>query len=85
MAPLKWSRTRLLKAAEIECLRTGAQEANVRRIWKHLSRNEAGATALEYALIAGIVSIGIVGASQGIAGSFVDMLGSVTPNISLSE
>lgn len=66
-------------------MRTEAWETNLKRILKDLSRNEAGATALEYALIGGIVSIGIVAAAQGIAGSLVDMLGSVTTGISLSE
>jgi pilus assembly protein Flp/PilA len=49
----------------------------MRLAWAVFADNENGATAIEYALIAGIVSISIVAAALGIKGSLVDSFTSV--------
>lgn len=52
----------------------------MRRIVKDFCRNEDGATTLEYVLIIAVVSIGIIGAAQGITLALDGMINGVNDN-----
>jgi pilus assembly protein Flp/PilA len=54
------------------------------RFWK-FSRDERGATAIEYALIAGIVSLSIIIGLTGIKGSLQNQLNSVAPTLQAAK
>lgn len=47
------------------------------RILKNFWRNESGATAIEYVLIAAVVGVGIIGAAQGITAALNGMFDQV--------
>jgi pilus assembly protein Flp/PilA len=49
----------------------------MRRLVQDFARDEAGATAIEYALVASLVSIIIVGACMSIGTSLVGKIGGV--------
>jgi pilus assembly protein Flp/PilA len=53
-------------------------------ILKSFWHNDDGATAIEYALIAGIVSIGIIGSADGIADSLVTAFGKIDAKLDQS-
>ncbi|MEM8827503.1 MAG: Flp family type IVb pilin [Pseudomonadota bacterium] len=61
----KWMRIR--KAGHMSVLK-----------WKKLHRDERGATAIEYGLLAALIAISAVGAFQGFGNGLIDMWGFVS-------
>jgi len=49
---------------------------------KGFAANERGTTAIEYAFIAALVSMGIVGALSAMSGSLMDLFGSISSTLS---
>ena len=47
------------------------------RLMKRVRNNEAGATAIEYGLIAALIAIAAIGALQGMSGALNDTFGDV--------
>jgi pilus assembly protein Flp/PilA len=53
------------------------RESNVWQLIRHFTRNEQGATAIEYGLIAAGISVAIIAVVQGVGGSLVTTFTSV--------
>jgi pilus assembly protein Flp/PilA len=53
----------------------------MKRILRDFWRNESGATAIEYVLIAAVVGVGIIGAAQGITAALNGMFDRVEGNL----
>lgn len=49
---------------------------------RNFARNESGATSIEYALIASILSLAIIGGLTGVRGSLVNVFDSVVAGFS---
>ena len=50
-------------------------------MWKSLLKDESGATAIEYGLIAALVSVAAIGALTAMGGSLVTMFTSVSDEL----
>lgn len=46
-----------------------------------IRKNESGATAIEYGLIAALIAVVIIGAVTAVGGGLEDMFGTVTDNL----
>jgi pilus assembly protein Flp/PilA len=51
------------------------------RTFKTFFKDESGATAIEYGLIAGLVSVAAIAALQALGGSLVDIFGVVSSRL----
>jgi pilus assembly protein Flp/PilA len=49
----------------------------IRKLWK----NESGATAIEYGLIAALIAVAIIGGAQALGGSLNDMFSTVSDKV----
>ena len=54
----------------------------IREAWDQLIGDDAGATALEYALIAALIFLVILGAVQLLAGNVTDMYNTIANSVS---
>ena len=54
----------------------------IRELWDHLIGDGTGATALEYALIAALIFLVIVGSVQLMAGNVTDMYNTIANAVS---
>jgi len=50
----------------------------MRKFIKTFARDESGATAIEYALIAALIAVAIVGAATTLGGDISDLFGTVS-------
>jgi pilus assembly protein Flp/PilA len=58
------------------------QAMRIREAWDQLIGDDAGATALEYALIAALIFLVILGAVQLLAGNVTDMYNTIANSVS---
>lgn len=54
---------------------------NIRTMLTKLNRDERGATAIEYGLIAALVAVAIIGGLQTLAGGLTGLFGSVATTL----
>lgn len=47
------------------------------KLFARFLKDESGATAIEYALLAGLIGVGIVTAAQTLGGSITDLFGRI--------
>jgi pilus assembly protein Flp/PilA len=53
----------------------------IRKLWK----NESGATAIEYGLIAALIAVAIIGGAQALGGSLNDMFNAVSEKVDTAK
>jgi pilus assembly protein Flp/PilA len=53
-------------------------ELNMTNLVKRFARNESGATAIEYGLIAAGIAVAIIAAVNGVGGALITKFGSVS-------
>jgi pilus assembly protein Flp/PilA len=51
------------------------------RLFKRLGQDRSGATAIEYGLIAALISVAIIGAAKGLGGQLATTFGDITSKI----